>query len=341
MQLTKQDTTALKGIAICLMLCHHMPLDGALCWDFANSIKVTAKVCVAMFLFLSGYGLTKQYFKIQKPYLKNTLKFVLQRYVKFFLPYWFCFAIIVLIGNLCGYTLHDAYPATRNTLKCFFYDFWGQMEYNSYIKTWWFNKMILQLYLIFPLLFLLLRKCVLSIIGLATIILLQFLSMKIPGNLFLLTEGGIPAFYLGMLMAKYDIGTWAKLHIHPIALWIIILSIGAALCITIPQLNPGLNTTILLRAFLAVTFAFIYSFLKTENAKMLPFIGKYATTMYLSHSLFLILIPQVLTWAKLPVVTYITLLALSMSFAIMIEELRKITHYYRLQKFIVNLTERI
>ena len=63
--LTRQDTAVMKGIAICAMLCHHLygfplagvePYTGVLAW-----IGVLGKICVALFLFCSGYGLAANY----------------------------------------------------------------------------------------------------------------------------------------------------------------------------------------------------------------------------------------------------------------------------------------
>lgn len=63
--LTKQDTAVLKGIAIIAMLMHHLwgcppvgvePYTGVL--GFLGGV---GKVCVAMFLFCSGYGLSVGY----------------------------------------------------------------------------------------------------------------------------------------------------------------------------------------------------------------------------------------------------------------------------------------
>lgn len=59
MELTKQDTIAIKGIAILLMLWHHLFLSTVEYGVCANSFSSIAKLCVALFLFVSGYGLTK------------------------------------------------------------------------------------------------------------------------------------------------------------------------------------------------------------------------------------------------------------------------------------------
>ena len=63
--ISKQDTSVMKGIAIIAMLCHHVYT-----WQpewveaypfFLTTLGVLGKVCVAIFLFFSGYGLAVQY----------------------------------------------------------------------------------------------------------------------------------------------------------------------------------------------------------------------------------------------------------------------------------------
>lgn len=131
MELSKSDTAGIKGIAILFMLWHHLFLRTMEYGALTQSLAVVFKVCVALFLFVSGYGLTKQYSGLEKRNVRTTIQFLLRRFINFFLPFWFCFALVALIGNLCGYTFQDAYPATRNTLKCVILDFFGQMGYDS------------------------------------------------------------------------------------------------------------------------------------------------------------------------------------------------------------------
>ena len=180
MELSKSDTTAIKGIAILLMLWHHLFLNTMAYGTLTHSLAVVFKVCVALFLFASGYGLTKQYSQLEKPYFKNTIKFLLRRYANFFLSYWFCFVLVVVVGNVCGYSFSEAYPAGRNTLKCVLLDVAGQMGYDSYLNPWWFNKMIIQLYLVFPVLFLIVRNKYLSWVGLALVVVVQLFAKSIP-----------------------------------------------------------------------------------------------------------------------------------------------------------------
>lgn len=158
MKLSRQDTNVLKGIAICAMLCHHLytgadvignivPYTGIMEW-----IGTLGKVCVAMFLFCSGYGLTAQYDPSKSIF--EDVKFVLRRLIKFYANYWMVFIIFVPITVfIFDRPLSAAYGAHVNIAKRLVYDIFGMQGWNSYNITWWFNKLIIILYLIYPLLY--------------------------------------------------------------------------------------------------------------------------------------------------------------------------------------------
>ena len=336
MELSKSDTTAIKGIAICLMLWHHLFLNTSAYGDFSHSMAVLFKVCVALFLFVSGYGLTKQFSKLEKPYIKNTVKFLLRRYVNFFLPYWFCFVIVVVVGNLCGFTLHDAYPASRNTLKCFLLDVWGQMGYNSYLKVWWFNKMILQLYLIFPLLYLIVSNKYAAIIGLIAIVPLQLNTMKALGSVFFLVEGGLPAFYLGMLMAKWRIVPDVGRKKWKIAMLLFSVSLCVGLAFVLLKAGIGAYGAILVRALMACSIVVLYMSIQGSRFGILGFVGKYATILYLVHALFLKLIPNVIYGARFAILVFVVFMAVSLAVAMLIDMFQKALCYDKLQTSILN-----
>lgn len=103
--LSLHDTSVLKGIAICAMLCHHLfyqsPESGYVVWHLA----MLGKVCVSIFLLLSGYGLTIQMKKLVTNSASDIrgqiLCFLLKRYTKFYLNYWAIFIIFVPIGVFC------------------------------------------------------------------------------------------------------------------------------------------------------------------------------------------------------------------------------------------------
>lgn len=153
--LTRQDTAVLKGIAICAMLCHHLygyppdgvePYSGMLAW-----FGVLGKVCVALFLFCSGYGLATNY----KPQsLLDDIKFIAKRLVKFYANYWVIFLIFVPITIFVFHrSLGDAYGEDSSIYWCLCKDVLGLQGYESYNVTWWFNLLIIILYLLFPILY--------------------------------------------------------------------------------------------------------------------------------------------------------------------------------------------
>ena len=156
--LSKDDTLLIKGIAICFMLCHHLFYENP---EYGKVIFQTAhlgKVCVALFIFLSFYGLTIQYQKIQNNAFIDTIKFVAKRLVKFYINYWVIFLIFVPLGVFVfGRELGEAYGEGCG-LKMFFTDFLGINGFKSYNITWWFNQLIIYLYLLFPLLFFIIKK---------------------------------------------------------------------------------------------------------------------------------------------------------------------------------------
>lgn len=65
--MTIDDSKILKGIAICAMLWHHLFYEHPEYGKIVFHLALLGKVCVSMFLMISGYGLTKQYNKVVNP----------------------------------------------------------------------------------------------------------------------------------------------------------------------------------------------------------------------------------------------------------------------------------
>ena len=340
MELTKADTAAIKGIAILLMFWHHLFLNTMAYGAFAHSLAVVFKVCVALFLFVSGYGLTKQYSKLGKPWFKNTLKFLLRRYINFFLSYWFCFVLVVLAGNLFGFTFQDAYPASRNTLKCVILDVFGQMGYNSYLHPWWFNKMIIQLYLAFPILFLALRNKYATMAGLVAIVVLQLFANHVPGKVFFIIEGGLPAFFLGMIAARYQFVPELKGKKWSILLFVASLLLCVGLCVIHLFLVKNPFVAVLVRAMMALCIIVAYCSIGSRHVSVLGFVGKYATIMYLTHILFVELKPEVFYGAKYAVLIFVVFVAVCLVTAMLIDGLEKVSRYNKLSVLIVKQIDR-
>ena len=160
--LSKHDTLVLKGLAIIAMLLHHLycsipdgiePYNGVLAW-----MGKLGKICVAVFLFCSGYGLSAQFDKVKGFW--NSCRYMAKRFISFYFNYWIVFIVFVPITVFLFHRpLSAAYGENVNLIKRLVYDFFGVQGVMSYNITWWFNKLLLILYLLFPIVYFCVYKC--------------------------------------------------------------------------------------------------------------------------------------------------------------------------------------
>ena len=167
MNFTKYDTKILKGIAICLMLFHHL-------FAFPNRmpnnvytnylIKCIAEfgdICIAIFIFLSGYGLYKK--KKEKDYCKYIIHKVFRIYI-----YYFIIFIPYILINLFIKNNLDL------SIDTFLYNISGYfITYNS---SWWFFTIYILLLLLSPLIIFLFDKIRDIRTSMLTIIIVDILS---------------------------------------------------------------------------------------------------------------------------------------------------------------------
>ena len=112
-----------------------------------NEIGVFSKVCVAIFVFVSGYGLS---YKYKEGFDKK--QYYLSRFKKLYFNYWFIWLLFVPISVFVFQrTFADVY-GTHSILKSGLdilglLNLTGQLGYNA---TWWFYSCIIVLYLIYP-----------------------------------------------------------------------------------------------------------------------------------------------------------------------------------------------
>ena len=158
--LTKNDTRTIKGAAVILMLMHHMwafqeriadgglrgliPLGNTYFFVFLGHF---GKVCVPLFFFLSGYGLTKSY---------EGRKFdVLERLKKLYVSYWKVFVIFIPIaflffGNQGVYAVDASFCGRYNvfSVRELVLNFLG--IFDTYNYEWWFLRCYVLMILCFP-----------------------------------------------------------------------------------------------------------------------------------------------------------------------------------------------
>lgn len=145
---TKEDTIFCKGIALCMLLLVHLFYQHPEFGIFYR-IRYITVVCVAMFLILSGYGLTIS--AIKEFSLKD---FYIKRFTQIYSNYWFIWLCFIPLGFFIHkISLHSLYGT--HILSKLLINFLGvQIFFNFYgvNATWWFVGLIIGLYLLFPIL---------------------------------------------------------------------------------------------------------------------------------------------------------------------------------------------
>lgn len=202
-----RETALLKGVAICMLLCHHLffiPNDGYNDWfmagyPFWHSLAKVCKATVALFLLLSGFGL----YRSSQRNSFNTAEFYKKRLLRLYPTYFLVWLIFVpLTIMFTDYTLSVAFG--EHAFLKFLVNILGiQMYFGmyGYNPTWWFMTAIITMYTIFPVLYKMskIRYCleilaiVFAIIDMSEI---WFIHSIIRQQSF--------AFICGMLLAKHD-----------------------------------------------------------------------------------------------------------------------------------------
>ena len=333
MELTLKDTQILKGLGICLMLWHHlfwqMPDYGAV----TQSVGIIGKVCVSLFLFLSGYGLSVQYRKVPQHSLHESLRFLVVRLTKLYFAYWPCLFIVVVAGSLVGHTPAVAYPSYLNTYKCLLLDIFGMTSYHSYLPEWWYMRMIVQLYLFFPLLHLLLRRHSIAIISLCAATLLLFLP---PVGIVSVDEGGIAPFFLGMVCSTLPSRPMQSRVFLPLS-----LMAGGLFVWILLQRSLSIPQEFL---FMAIAFAIVAVYLCVRNSYHFPvlqYLGTLSGTMYFTHSLFIVLIPSILYFPRFSPLVFLLFLLISTCAAFLVNQITRLTRWDRLRDCLVSRLSQI
>ena len=151
MEFTRRDTKIIKGVAICLMLYHHLfaypmkVVDGNVFISLYNFGETTlstyigqfGRICLPMFVFLSGYGC---YLSSKKAVDVQSLVF--KQILGLYKSFWKVFFIFVP-ASILFFGIRPA-PVQRELI----YNFLG-LGY-SFNKEWWFITPYVLLLILFP-----------------------------------------------------------------------------------------------------------------------------------------------------------------------------------------------
>jgi len=168
---TRDKSLMLKGVGILLMMWHHCFYKGRfenyyvvfspLTIGQATRIAGFCKICVTMFVFVSGYGLYQIY--KNKSQIVGAGRWIIHRYLKGFLPFWFIYLLSFVSCALIDGRTWTVYFKDHivNGFVYVFLDFLGLAKLfgsPSLSGTWWYMSAYFQYIVLFPLLFCIIEK---------------------------------------------------------------------------------------------------------------------------------------------------------------------------------------
>lgn len=281
-----------------------------------NQIGIFSKLCVAIFVFVSGYGLA-----IATPTNIKPMDFYKHRLKKIYLNYWFVWALFVPVGVFVfGRSLSDAY-GDHTALKGIL-DFFGLLKmfgYDSNNPTWWFYNCIIILYLLFPLLNKWLWKSTYLLVSVAITCGLLFI---IPGVNVI--SGFLFAFLLGMLMVKLPVDLINNSKSWQLIFALLLLSVWRLTKTCPKHIADGL---------ICVGMALLANKISPTNwiSCVLEKLGKHSMNMFLVHTfIFYFWFRDFIYITRNPFVIFISLLLSSYLMSVVVEWTKQKLGFYKI-----------
>jgi hypothetical protein len=292
-ELTLVETNIAKGVAVLLLLVHHLfSFPERLKYDYISLFTLFnengeyyighfGQIAIVIFLFLSGYGLYKSNFKNPS----NILNKSYTRLKKIMINYWVVFLIFIPMGLIF---FGDIERFQNNSIMEFLRNFLALSS--SYNGEWWFLYDYILLILIFPLIFQGVCKNPILTLLISFFI---FYNSSSQGNYYSVMYWQL-AFMLGTFFAKYNLYTWVKkiynirlfrnLKLFNNVIFDLIIIVVLFRFRTTSQLFE--KTTIDMLIAPLFIFVIIQLMTKIKLTTTLTYLGKHSMNIWLTHTFF-------------------------------------------------------
>lgn len=297
---SKQDTLVIKGITLLFLLFHHCFLEGRFetyVVDFSpfseHNILILAsffKICVGMFVFLSGFGMLRSYKNNQIKESFSLLDYTKKRFASLWLKWFFIYIFCQVICFIIDKRQLIVYGSYTKSIIYFVIDLLGFADFFHtplLVATWWYMSLAFILILIFPIITYAYKKIDIFIIPLG--IILSYIVNYIYNPL----GRWLVAFLLGIYCADHYI--FERLKTKKITkntilnniLKTIFLFVGAYYLIKFRQTHNVENYFYITDGFIPAYFIYLsYEIISLFKIFIpaLMFIGKHSMNIFLIHS---------------------------------------------------------
>lgn len=328
LSLSVSDTQILKGIAILLLLCHHLFYEGIGFNDIyigqiplIKTFGQNAKLCVAIFVFLSGYGLMSGAIKTNG--IHSLFAFYRKRYVKLMVNFWLIWLLFVPVGVLVFNRTFPEVYGEQYVLKIIT-DLLGICDVSSYNPTWWFYGCIICLYFLFPFLYKIIDYWYL-LLPLSVVLVFVWI---IPTPGFGICRNYLCSFILGMTMRKYP----PQISRAPA-----IVSLFTVIILFVCRMWVPFTLTLVWDMVIVGVGVCVYGQLYIPQwlTKSLSFMGKHSFNIFLFHTFFLLYLHSFIYWSHNPAMIFLTMLLTSVVVSVVIEKIKMIFGINRFQQLLI------
>lgn len=361
MKFTKEHTMQMKGIAIIILLFHHCFLNAQRWatvpyeklattkgWGYypisfapfsSHTIQYLAsfsKICVAMFVFMTGYGMWVSYESQKK---KTTMSnYIKKRMVTLMTGFLIIFVVTEILAIPTGRFI-EVYGHDFRSVVYMIIDALGLAKLLGtplFCLTWWYMSLAIVLIMIFPFIHSIMEKYQ-WIVVVASIIVPRACGFGQSTDLFRY----LLAYTLGMYFAQHDLlarikEKFMEQNMAGKLLSLIVSLIGLAVIIKCRQ-NAWIGWKYLdfwdgFAAMYVIVFSYIYILNGKWIVKGLGFLGKHSMNIFLIHSFYRDIFFHEFTYSFYYAwLDYIVLMAISLVTSLVLEWFKKLIRY---EKFI-------
>lgn len=362
--LTKSDSLALKGIAIIIMVFHHLYCEekrfdkyvvdfSPFSQDFVVDVSLMMKICVSIFAFITGYGLLKSIAKI--PLNRNSvLKWNIARLLKTMSGFYFVYVIVFvttqILSGLPAKTYFDGSKAKG--LIYVFADFMGLsnlFDTPTLIGTWWYMSAAFLFILLVPVVYSVSKKISYLPVVFIIIALPRLLNVGYPGGTNAYTF--ILPMVFGMIFADYNLFekiSSLKPKNKVVAYIIDFLFFGIAVIFSYFIFINFRGARMWELKFAVVPVFFIcfcrYCIIRIPVIKsILEYFGKRSFTIFLTHSFIRYTYLNEFSYSFGNfMLNYVVLFALSLLLAVVVDFIKKLVQYDKfINKLIIFLNKKV